>query len=321
MIHEHRNIIEPACLFQRIRIYIHVRSDHCDIPVAVSFFPHQTADLFCRKLRFLPGGPCLMERHRACPGLCLRSGLCSRPALHTILRTRIPEQFRFQKGHLFIMLKPLRRLPVQANRLLDLRPHFSGRSHKGCHHLLAQRKELIRMVIHKGILPLIHGHRDHHPAAYPQQFPQQTDLNRREAGKPVHGDHTVLQDLRPGDYVTEHIQHLFLCNIFLTQIIFKALINRPDILQLIIQITVRTDPAHKVVQFIKSNPVLCKLRDHRLHFTDITLFFKISPQYGKLILIIFGDLPEDEILALIVQDSPVLLPQFLKNPVSQTPET
>ena len=118
------------------------------------------------------------------------------------------------------------------------------------------------MVIHKGILPLIHGHRDHHPAAYPQQFPKQTDLDRRESGKTVHGDHAALQDLRPGDHTAEHIQHLFLCNIFLTQIIFKALINRPDVLQLIMQIAVRADPVHEFIQLRKSDPVLCELRDH-----------------------------------------------------------
>ena len=247
MIHEYRDIIETACLLKRIRVHIHIRSDHRDVTVAVSFFPHQTADLPCRRLRFLPEAPGLMERHRAIP---------------VILRARIPEQLRFQKGHLFIMFKPLRRLPVQADRILDLRPGLTGRLHKGCHHLLTQRKELIRMVIHKGILPLIHGHRDHHPAACPQQFPQQTDLDRRESGKPVHGDHAALQDLRPGDHTAEHIQHLFLCNIFLTQIIFKSLINRPDIPQLIMQITVRADPVHEFIQLRKSDPVLCELRDH-----------------------------------------------------------
>ena len=72
VIHEYRDIIEPARLLQRIRVHIHIRSDHRDVTVAVSFFPYQTADLPCRRLRFLPGAPGLMERHRAFSGMCIR---------------------------------------------------------------------------------------------------------------------------------------------------------------------------------------------------------------------------------------------------------
>ena len=47
MIHKHRNIKYITRLFQRVRIYIHIRRDHCDITVTVSLLPHQITYTLC----------------------------------------------------------------------------------------------------------------------------------------------------------------------------------------------------------------------------------------------------------------------------------
>ena len=45
VVHEHRDLIPAAGFLQRVRIHIHVRGDHGNLPVPVSLRPHKMPDL------------------------------------------------------------------------------------------------------------------------------------------------------------------------------------------------------------------------------------------------------------------------------------
>ena len=307
VIHKNRNIIQTACLFKGIGIHIHIRGDYRNLPVAKPFLPHQPADA----LRDIPG---------------FSSGISGFMKSNRILLickcfSRIPEQFRFQKGHSGIVPEPPHRFSVKIHRILRLRPCFLCRFHQGNRHLLAHGKHLIRMAADKGIFPFIHLHRNHYLFTHFQQFSHETVLHRRKSGKTVKRYSTSPQNPGKRHGVAEHIQHFLFGNVFFTQIILKFLINFPDIFQFIVQITFRIQGIHKFIQPVKINPVLGKFRNHGLYLTDIALFLQIAFQHRKLFFALSGNPPEHQILSFIVKHGPVVLPQLLKNPVRQSSET
>ena len=180
VVHEHRDLISCTRLLQRVRIHVHVRGDHRDLPVTVSFHPHKAPDLTGHIFGFCSGIPRLMQAH------CLLLPLKGMP--------RIAEQTGFQKCHRRILPETAWRLSVKAHRVFSLHPRLPGNLRKGSHHLLAQCKKLIRMPIYERIFPLIHLHSQDHPVAHPQEFAEETVLHRCKSGEPVHRHHAPFQD-------------------------------------------------------------------------------------------------------------------------------
>ena len=125
-----------------ICICSHITADYCDIPVVVSFFPHQSADLLCSQL-------CLHIRTARC---IHRKMIC----FIRILFSGIAEQLRFQKAKLRIAAKPVNRLVIQINWIGNFYFSLSRNLYQTRHHLLTECKQLIRMRIPKLILPSIH---------------------------------------------------------------------------------------------------------------------------------------------------------------------
>ena len=86
MVHKHRNAKRRACLFKRIRIDIHIRRDHRDVPVPIALFPHQTADCLSGILSLPPRIPRLVESDRPLRAFFLSVLICAE------LLSRIAEQ-------------------------------------------------------------------------------------------------------------------------------------------------------------------------------------------------------------------------------------
>ena len=86
MVHKHRDAKRRACLFKRVRINIHIRRDHRDVPVPVALFPHQISDRLSGILSLPPRIPRLVERDRPLRAFFLSALICAE------LLSRIAEQ-------------------------------------------------------------------------------------------------------------------------------------------------------------------------------------------------------------------------------------
>ena len=181
MVHEYRNVIQIEGSFQIIPVGFHAAYDYTDFPKTKSLLPNQTTNGSGGSQRFLPGGSCGMNTDGV---LLLAKYPCP-----------VTEQIPFQKFHGFIPPKTVYGSFVSVNRVFHLNPALFGKTHKRTHHMLAKSKQLIRMAIHKGVLPLIHGHRHSHLTAMAHKLQKQPILYRRKAGKPVQHDDAVLKRL------------------------------------------------------------------------------------------------------------------------------
>ena len=104
MIHKYRNSICFKCLFQIVSIYIHITDYDTNLTITVSFFSYQFPDLFCYSHCFFSR----ISRH-------MNSKIFH---FFFICSCSISENIPLQKCQLFIFLKTLYRISIQADRFL-----------------------------------------------------------------------------------------------------------------------------------------------------------------------------------------------------------
>ena len=187
MIHKSRNLIHGKGLLQIIAVHVHITYDDTDLPVAVSFLPHQRPNCSCHGHGLLLRISCHMNSDR------LRLFSESLPM--------IAEQVSFQKSQGIMILKTIRRPAIQADRLVNRYVMISGKPHQRGHHMLSKPKELVWVLIDVRIFPVIHGHRNHYFAAMGHKFQKQPVLHRRKAGKPIQHYRAVLEHIRLADHL------------------------------------------------------------------------------------------------------------------------
>ena len=178
MIHKYRNSICFKCLFQIVSIYIHITDYDTNLTITVSFFSYQFPDLFCYSHCFFSR----ISRH-------MNSKIFH---FFFICSCSISENIPLQKCQLFIFLKTLYRISIQADRFLYCNVFFPRQTDQCCHHLLAQSKQLIWMSVRIWILPLIHDNRYPYILTIFHKLQNQPVLHRCKACKSIQYHCAVL---------------------------------------------------------------------------------------------------------------------------------